>query len=235
MPGLNPEELNMLFSYHHQFKSVYRLLFLAPLCGLLLACGSDSEEGMNRPDVADLTREVKIRRLEQSLFEAQSRDEIKAFLRDNELFAQKFLRIDQYPNDSIPINQLWQLAQDPHMDTVYRESQHIFPDLKKWEEEFATAFAYITHYYPDFQPPQIYTMVTGFGTDLFISDELDVVVIGLDYFLGPEATFRPADLPQYILRRYGPEYAVPGVMLLLSARYNQADLSDRSMLAEMIY
>lgn len=171
--------------------------------------------------------------MEKPLFEANSRDEIKVFLKENELFAQKFLQAAEYPSDSILAEQLWQLSQDPHLDTLYRESQQIFPDLSSWEEQFATAFSYIKHYYPEFQPPVIYTIVSGFGTDLLVTEEM--IVIGLDFFLGPEATFRPQEVPQYILRRYAPEYAVPGALLLLSSRFNQTDASDKSMLAEMIY
>ena len=198
-----------------------------------MACGSDSEDAIDRPDVSDIEVDVNIRRLEQALFEANSRGEIKAFLQENELFAQKFLRLNEYPTDSVIVDQLWQLSQDPHLDTLYRETQQAFPDLKQWEEQFETAFRYIKYYYPEFQPPVIYTLVSGFGTDLFVTDEM--IVIGLDYFLGPKASFRPQDVPDYILRRYAPDYAVPGAMLLLSSYFNQTDPKDKTILAEMIY
>ena len=223
----------MLFSYKNQFKSLTSFLFILPLCLQLISCGSDTEDAIERPDVSDIKIDVRIRRLEQPLFEAKSRGEISAFLKENELFAQKFLRISEYPSDSILVDQLWQLSQDPHLDTLYMESQQIFADLKQWEEQFETAFRYIKYFYPEFQPPVIYTMVSGFGTDLFVTDEM--IIIGLDYFLGPRATFRPQDVPQYILRRYAPEHAVPGAMLLLSSYFNQTDQNDKTMLAEMIY
>ncbi|AHM61524.1 hypothetical protein D770_16350 [Flammeovirgaceae bacterium 311] len=223
----------MSFSYSNQFTCLYRLLIFIPLCLQLIGCGHGSEDAIDRPNVSDIELDVSIRRLEQPLFEAKSRDEIKAFLKENELFAQNFLRINEYPSDSVIVDQLWQLSQDPHLDTVYRESQQIFPDLKAWEEQFETAFKYIKYYYPEFQPPVIYTVVSGFSTDLFMTE--DMIIIGLDYFLGPEATYRPQELPQYILHRYAPEYVVPGVMLLISSRFNQTDLKDKSMLAEMVY
>ncbi len=223
----------MLFSYNTLFTYLTRLQLILPLCFWLLACNSDSKDNINRPDVSDTKVDVTIHRLEKPLFEANSRDEINAFLKENELFAQKFLRAGEYPSDSVLVEQLWQLSQDPHLDTLYRESQQIFPNLQQWEEQFATAFRYIKHFYPEFQPPVIYTVVSGFGTDLFVTDEM--IVIGLDYFLGPEATFRPQEVPQYILRRYAPEYAVPGALLLLSSRFNQTDTQDKSMLAEMVY
>lgn len=212
---------------------MYRLLLILPLSFLLLACGNDSDEVIDRPDVSDIELDVTIRRLEQPLFEAKTRDEIKAFLEENELFTQKFLKAQGYSSDSALVDQLWQLSQDPYLDTVYQESQQIFADLSQWEEQFETAFRYIKYYYPEFQPPVVYTLVSGFGTDLFVSPEM--IIIGLDYFLGPTATYRPQQLPDYILSRFAPDYAVPGAMLLLSSRFNQTNMEDKTMIAEMVY
>lgn len=223
----------MPFSYNTLFTYLTRLFIVLPLCLFVYACNSDSKDSINRPDVSDIKVDITIHRLEKPLFEANSRGEIKAFLEENELFAQKFLRADEYPSDSVLLDQLWQLSQDPHLDTVYRESQQIFADLSQWEEQFETAFRYIKYYYPDFQPPTIYTVVSGFTTDMFVSE--DMIVIGLDYFLGPTATYRPQELPDYILRRFTPQHVVPGAMFLISSRFNQTDLQDKSMLAEMIY
>lgn len=223
----------MPFSYNSLFTYLTRLLFIIPLCTWLLACNSDTKDSINRPNVSDTKVDINIHRLEKPLFEANSRGEIKAFLEENKLFAQKFLRLNEYPSDSILVEELWQLSQDPHLDTVYRESQQIFSDLSHWEEQFETAFRYIKYYYPEFQPPVIYTIVSGFSTDIFLSE--DMIVIGLDYFLGPTATFRPQELPEYILRRFTPQHAVPSTLLLLSSRFNQTDLKDKTMLAEMVY
>lgn len=223
----------MPFSYTTLFTYLTRLQLILPLCIGLLACNSNSKDNIKRPSIADTKVDVTIHRLEKPLFEANSRGEIKTFLEQNTLFTQKFLRVNEYPSDSVLIDQLWQLSQDPFLDTVYRESQQIFADLSQWEAQFETAFSYIKYYYPEFQPPLIYTAVTGFSTDIFVSEEM--IVIGLDYFLGPTATYRPQELPQYILSRFTPEHVMPSTMLLLSSRFNQTDLNDKSMLAEMVY
>jgi gliding motility-associated lipoprotein GldB len=229
----NPVKTNMPFSYNTLFTYLTRLLLSLPLCLGIIACTSGTKDNINRPNVSDIKIDVTIHRLEKPLFEANSRGEIKAFLQQNELFAQKFLRLNEYASDSVLVNELWQLSQDPHLDTVYRESQQIFSDLSQWEEQFETAFRYIKYYYPEFQAPAIYTVVSGFTTDLFISEEM--IVIGLDYFLGPRATYRPQELPEYILRRFTPEHVVPSTLLMLSSAFNQTDLKDKTMLAEMIY
>lgn len=208
-----------------------RLIFTL-LVFVLFGCG-DSKEAIERPDVSHIPVEVNIIRLEQKLFESQSRGEVKAFLQENKLFAQNFLDAEQYPHDSILVDQLYALVNNQSLDTVYQETQEVFDNLEGVRQGFETAFQYIKYYYPDFEVPTIYTMVTGFGKDLYISEEM--IVIGLDYFLGPEATYRPLEVPNYILRRYTPRHIVPTCMLLLSQRFNKADPQDNTLLADMIY
>lgn len=208
-----------------------RLIFTL-LVFVLFGCG-DANETIERPDVSHVPVEVKIIRLEQELFESQSRGEVKAFLQENKLFAQKFLDADQYPADSILVDQLYALVNNQSLDTVYQETQQVFEDMEGIRQDFETAFQYIKYYYPDFEAPTIYTMVTGFGKDLYISEEM--IVIGLDFFLGPDASYRPVKVPNYILRRYTPRHIVPTCMLLLSQRFNQTDPQDNTLLADMIY
>lgn len=210
-----------------------RLLLLFLLLPFFLFSCKNAEDDIQRPDISDIKVDVNIIRLEQELFSAKSKNEISVFLQENKPFAENFLHIDQYPNDSILVNQLYALLQNPSLDTVYQESQQIFSDLEKIREEFETAFKYIKYYYPDFKVPTIYTVVTGFSADLYVSE--DVIIIGLDYFLGPEATYRPVGIPNYILRRYTPAHIVPNCMLLISQRFNKGDIQDKSLLADMIY
>lgn len=209
---------------------IWYLLIVLPFS--LFSCDT-STNGIRRPDVGDVPLELNIIRLEQQLFSAGSRNEINAFLQENKPFARNFLQIDEYPHDSLLVNQLHALVNNPSLDTVYRESQQIFGEMDDIRQEFETAFRYIKYYYPDFRVPEIYTIVTGFSNDLYVSDEM--IVIGLDYFSGPQATYRPMDVPNYIQRRYTPEHVVPTCMLLLSQQFNQSDPQDKTMLADMIY
>ena len=209
-----------------------RLLLIVLLSFAFWSCQS-SDGSIDRPDVSNIPVDVDIIRLEQELFNSKSKDEIKSFLEQNKLFAQNFLFLDQYPHDSVVVNQLYALINNPSLDTVYQESQQIFGDMEEIRQDFETAFKYIKYHYPGFEPPVIYTMVTGFGNDMFVSDEM--IIIGLDYFLGEGATYRPLQLPDYILRRYTPKHLVPTTMLLYSQQFNKVQQEDRSMLADMIY
>jgi hypothetical protein len=68
---------------------------------------------------------------------------------------------------------------------------------------------------------------------MYVSDSL--IVIGLDYYLGENATYRPLNIPGYILKRYRKENIVPNSLLLLSEKYNKIDVRDKTLLAEMIF
>lgn len=197
---------------------------------IIFGCQQNKEK---RPDVSHIAVEVSVKRLEHDLFSATSKEEVHDFLNANKILKQQFFYADQYPHDSILVNTLFDLINDPHIDTLYRETQAAFGDLSHLQAQFADAFRYIKYYYPDFQAPEIQTIVTGFGRDMYISDS--VIIVGLDYYIGKGATYRPIDLPQYILRRYEKEYIVPSYVLLLSSKYNKINVEDHTMLADMIF
>lgn len=197
---------------------------------IIFGCQQNKEK---RPDVSHIAVEVSVKRLEQDLFSANSKEEVHNFLNANKILKQQFFYADQYPHDSILVNTLFDLINDPHIDTLYRETQAAFGDLSDLQAQFAEAFRYIKYYYPDFEAPEIQTIVTGFGRDMYISDS--VIIVGLDYYIGKGATYRPIDLPQYILRRYEKEYIVPSYVLLLSSKYNKINAEDHTMLADMIF
>lgn len=138
-----------------------------------------------------------------------------------------------YPNDSVFINELYGRFSNPHLDTLLMDTRAVFGDFSKLKEEFHSAFTILKYYYPDFQPPKVQTIITGLETDLFVSDSL--IVVGLDYYLGEGARYRP-NMYEYMLRRYDPNFIVPSVFLLygIDARFNLTDLSDRTVLADMI-
>ncbi len=196
---------------------------------LFNACTTDSEKKI---DVSGIEADVKITRLEQELFSLESRDEVKAFLENHKLFTQDFLQQTQFPVDSNVVNAVFQLATDTNVRVLLNETQEKFKDMSNVEKEFEQAFKHIKYYYPDFVVPQVHTIITGFGNDIFVSDSL--IVIGLDYFLGDKGTYRP-DVPQYILRRYRKEYIVPMTVMAISRNYNQTNEKDNTLLGDIIY
>ncbi|MCG8341153.1 MAG: gliding motility lipoprotein GldB [Cytophagales bacterium] len=203
--------------------------FLSITC---VTCSSD-DHYLKIPDVSKIQVDLKIARLERVLFGLTSKEEIRTFLKDYPLFAKKFLKLDTYSHDSILVDELWQLTHNAHMVTLYEEVQRVFGNFSTIQHQLEEAFRYIRYYYPSFHLPKIATFITGMGTDLYVDDSL--IVIGLDFFLGEGAKFRPIALPQYICNTYQPLSIVPKIMLLISQQFNETDNEDHTLLADMIY
>ncbi|MCZ6521242.1 MAG: gliding motility lipoprotein GldB [Bacteroidetes bacterium] len=184
-------------------------------------------------DISNISIDLKVERLDREMFNLKSKQEIRDFLNRHKLFGSAFLGVSNYPHDSLLINNIYRLTKDPYMDSLYQETQRIFGDFSDIKREFENAFRHLKAYYPQAKIPIIKTVITGFGQDLFVSDSL--IIVGLDYFLGKDARYRPVDYPLYILRRYEKEYIVPTCMLNISKLYNLSNYQDNTVLADMIF
>jgi len=217
------------------WKSVFWLVGL--LFIFLVSC---NEEEPNIPDVSHIEVDLKIRRLEQDLFQLENKEDILSFLNDNPRIAEEYFRRSQHPHDSILVERIHKFLSYDFNDTLYSDTQIIFGDFEKQKEELKQAFQFIKYYYPEFEEPEIVTMISGFGNfgfgqAYYRSKNADMIIIGLDYYAGPEATYRPADYPSYVLRRYQPQYIVPHVVTFLSDYFSKDNLQDQSLLADMIF
>lgn len=187
------------------------------------------------PDTKDITVELRWESLEDSLPAIKTKEELVGFFTRHPLIRDIFLSRGDYPSDSAFINDRFRKFTNPHIDTLLTETHRVFgSDAAKLKEEFRQAFANMKAYYPEFAPPKIQTVVTGFERDVYVSDSL--IVIGLDYYLGAGAKYEILNLYDYMKRRYQPGFIVPSVMLLygIDDGFNRTNPEDRTMLAEMI-
>lgn len=180
--------------------------------------------------------DLPIQRLDQQLFVASSSNSVGTFLNQNPAVSQLYFNANGAGNDTALVSELTNRINNPALNELHRQVQAEFGDLTDLNNQLSGAFANIKKDFPDFRTPKIATVVTGFlGPDLVITDSL--IVIGLDYFVGPKAKFRPQgpQYPQYVLRRYQKEYIVPAIVFAISDRYNATNRADQTMLADMIY
>jgi gliding motility-associated lipoprotein GldB len=209
----------------------------ATLCLALIyftSCKSDTQVCAPQPDISGIDLNISIENLNEKLSRPESKKTLQAFLDQNEVLRDYFLRRIEYPNDSIFIQAQYDKFHNPFIDTIFQDVNRVFGDLKNLEQEFTQAFKHIKFYYPDFVPPKIQVAISGFDTDLIVSDSL--IIIGLDYYLGADAKFRPRQMYDYMLRRYHPEYIVPSTILLfgISEGFNKVLPEDNTVLADMI-
>ena len=210
-----------------------RLIYIFLVFCTLFSCTPD---GRKAPDVSGISVNVPVERLEDEMMACRSEADVRAFLARHPGFRRSFLGADSVGTDALA-GQVYQLVTNEAIRNLYNETRRAFGDFSGVRDEFTDAFRYIKHYYPDFKVPKIQTAISGLGTlskgqDLLVSDSL--IVISLDFYIGPEASFVP-DVPQYVLRRYRKEFIVPSVVLLISQRYNRTPPADQSLLTEMVY
>jgi hypothetical protein len=183
------------------------------------------------------TEEVSLNRLDQALFAAKTPEQIRAFVNENPTLTQLYLRPDPSVSLDSLVADLHHRVNDPELNVLYEQVQAEFPaENNPLSRQLGEAFANIKKAYPDFKTPRVVTMATGFmGPDLVLTDSL--IVVGLDYFVGEKAKYRPRgpEFPQYILRRYAPNYIAPAVVFAIGDQYNANNKSDQTMLADMVY
>jgi len=206
-----------------------RAVVLMIVSVLLFGCANDNCRSSIEPKTID----IEVYRFEDQLFNASSEKEIENFLTKNERFASLFLNSGQYPNDSILASIIFNLFQNDAIDTLYKESKEAFKEFEKIEKEIETGFGRLASLYPQVEIPKIQTTISGLaeGSDLLITNK--EIIVGLDFFIGEEATFKPMRIPNYILRRYDTEHLPSIVLKFISSQYVVPGKGD-ALLVEMI-
>lgn len=213
-------------------KKYFFLILMTPC--FLMSCEEDGEERCAYiPETSGAPINLNVESLEDSLPAITTKTELVNFFSRHTALRDHFFNRSAYPDDSVFINELYQRFTNPHIDTLLMETKKEFGDGTELKNEFQQAFANLTYYYPDFTPPKIITVLTGLEGDLYVSDSL--IIVGLDYFLGPKAKYRPY-MHEYMLRRYQKNFIVPSAMLLygIDGRFNKTSLQDKTVLADMI-
>lgn len=212
-------------------RFVYPALFTL----LLLSCDPDGEKKCAFiPDTRSIVVNPVFEFLEDSLPAITTKEELVQFLTKHPDTRDYFFNRQAYANDSVFINRLFSRFSNPYLDTLLQETHKVFGTGEFIKQNFTEAYTNLKYYYPDFQPPRIQTLISGLETDLFATDS--AIYIGLDYFLGSGAPYRPNNMYEYMLRRYTRDFIVPSVMLLtgVDSRFNRTNEEDKTVLAEMI-
>ncbi len=200
---------------------------------LLIGCSEDKEKKCAFTETSEIKIDLQIESLEDSLPAITTKAQLVSFFLHHLELRDHFFNRSAYPDDSVFINELYHRFTSPHIDSLLLETRKVFGDLSELKKEFQQAFANIKYYYPNFYPPKIITVITGLESDLYVSDSL--VIVGLDYFLGAAAKYKP-NMYEYMLRRYQKNFIVPSVMLLygIDGRFNKTSVEDKTVLADMI-
>lgn len=210
------------------FKSALIVLLIS---SVFISC-KDSK-CIEAPDVSGIEITVNIERLDKRLYKIPTKNELEKLLIENPAFADQFLLLSDYPMPGILVDRYFNLLNADDIDSLIYEVDKTFGDLEDIRLQFEDAFKYLKYYYPAFNVPKIQTVITGIANDLFISDSL--IIIGLDFYLGPKGKYQPKDIPGYLLKRYQKDYLVPQIILMYSNFFNKTNYDDKTALADMVY
>jgi hypothetical protein len=175
---------------------------------------------------------VHLHYLERAFFQIKNPAQGLQFMQQNPVFARYYLQAGQAPADTLA-KALSQLATNEGLRKLSKQTAQAFADSASLRQDMAAMLGRVHYYFPDFKtPPVAVTYVSGLlGKDVYVNDSL--LVISLDWFAGPKASYRP-DLPQYMLRRYQPANVLPTLALAVSSKYNRHKLTATSMLDQMV-
>jgi hypothetical protein len=215
--------------------SMYQTFFLLVLlASFLVSCKSDREDAcVFQPEITDKVK-LDFEVLHDSLTNFHSKKDLVKFLSDHPVLRDHILRREEFPNDSVFINEVYGRFTNPHIDTLLAEVKRVFGDMSGLKAEFEAAFSNLKYYYPQIRTPKVQTVITGLlGTDLLVTDSL--IVVSLDFFLGKDGKYRPK-MYDYLLRKYDPNDIVPSCMLIygISNNVNKSQPADQTVLADMI-
>ena len=202
-----------------------------PLCFLLIFIFSCSGSSPCRKSKKSLDINMKVTRLENKLFECQSLEQVESFLESHPEVAQYILHLNKLSNTEV--KQILNLIRHPSIDTLYRESLEAFKNFDQMVKLLEEGYGRLKAYYPQTEIPTIQTIVSGLipDGDLYISK--NKIIIGIDYFIGSKATFKPKQIPGYILVRYDIEHLPAIIMQFVSSQYVLPG-KENTLVSEMI-
>jgi hypothetical protein len=227
--------------------NIQKILIIVIFLFSLVACNQNNKDTKtnckNQIDVSNIKMETKIIRFERELFAQKDTQSIKKLLEQNPLIKRRFFGL-QFTKDSLKqqkrlIEGLTKMVNDKFLDTLYQDCQKEFGDLKDIQEQFNQAFKHIKYYFPEFKPPQVYTTITGlksFGGAEFYVDK-DIIVVSLEFFLGKKLRYqRDRQMyPDYIWQHFHKNSIVPFCLLFIAKSFNESDMNDKTILADMIF
>lgn len=136
-----------------------------------------------------------------------------------------------YRSDDQLLRDNYELLQNDFVDTLYQETTNLI-NAGLVSYELDRAYKRVKKSYSDFQPPKVRAVYSGLRKDIYLSDSL--LIIGLDYYLGEKASFRP-EIYEYLRVRFTPDHLVPQLLQFTSLKFNETKNGKRTILEEMIY
>ncbi len=185
--------------------------------GFLLTGISGCIGDKNKPDVSDISLEIKADRFEQDLFDAGSPDGKVGFLKNKygnffDLFVYQITSLGS-PDSALTEQRINEFINDTNFRGIYNDCEKLFGDFTKENEQLTGAFKNYAFYFSGKTIPRVLTLISGFSYPI-VCDSL-TLGISLDMYMGPGyhyySTLDPP-LPVYLRNRMHRNYIVCDAM-----------------------
>jgi hypothetical protein len=187
-----------------------RLVFILSGIIILSSCGNN-----HTPDVSGIKVDAGIGRFDKDFFSADTNHIIQslgAVQKKYPYFFSDFIQNVVVGGTTDTLHDLPVIINSyiDHSRPLYDSVQKKFTDFSKIDEQLQTGFQFVKYYYPAYKLPKLVTY-SGLIGDPSVALTKEAMAIGLQMYLGkyfsayntPEAIDK---FPQYISRRFEPEY-----------------------------
>lgn len=177
---------------------------------------------------------VSIHRYEVDLF----RCNINNLSEDLKKIKPKYpLFLDADLDDPANIKTMQAFLTDNFIQMMYRETMKQYKDLTFLEVQLTDAFRRAKAALPDFEPPQVYTYVSGGEFEYPVRYTDNMLIIALDSYLGSDFTvYSMYGIPKYVTYRMRKEQIAIDCMKEIARSYvDKYEIKNQSLLDKMIY
>ncbi len=199
---------------------------------LMSACNSDNSRNLDfdvsKIDIGNL----EIKRYEQDLFSINPKN-VKEGLKEIQEKYKVFLAADLENENNL--KQITDFITDEELLKAFHASEAKYSDLKPVTQELEIAYKYYKHYFPNRPTPKTFTYISGFEYEYPVQMADDVLIIGLDLYLGKDFnTYRQIGIPEYKIDRMQAQYISVDCMKEIASHLIPRSQNSTTFLDEII-
>ncbi len=204
---------------------------------LLFLFGACSDRGRKPFYEADISGiyidSIEVKRYEEVLFGTDPDNLAEEIERHRDRFA-LFL---ENMSDESSVQRLFDFITDPPVIELYHDSRDIWGDMGHFKRDIHKALTYYHYHFAPNELPDFYTYISGIDYLLPVKYFDNIVVIGLDAYLGSDyEAYDRLGIPKYMSRWMQPDRLAVDVMLAMAdARLSETELPYSTLLDHMIF
>ncbi|WP_209319780.1 gliding motility lipoprotein GldB [Ancylomarina longa] len=216
-----------------QLKKISKIILVFLLFLFIFSCSSKTK----RPDVSNISVDIKIHRFDLDLFRLKQNPDLGAFKEKYSdflsLYSNKVIGLGN-TNSSDYMDYLNKFLYDSIMTAVSEQVAKSFPNLDGVQNELDESFKLLKYYFPKKSIPQIYTQISGFNQSIVVAPNL--IGISLDKYLGAECEFyKYLRTPMYARKNMIPKRIGQDIILAYALTEFPFQPTKDDLISNMIY